>query len=756
MTPPPTPTAPAGPRLLLRRLREVLAGVGDPQQRLDNVVRAIAANMVAEVCSVYMLRAGVLELYATEGLRPESVHRTTLRIGEGLVGLIAQHMRPLALSDAKSHPNFAYRSETGEEIYHSLMGVPIIRGGRVNGVLVVQNRTRRHYADDEIEAMQTIAMVLGEMATGPLPGQGGGGESAGQRLPLRLSGTVLNDGMARGVAVLHEPRVVVERHVADDPQSERRRLDEALEALRAQIDRMLDHPGLGSGSEPRDILETYRMFASDRGWVGRLHQGIAAGLTAEAAVERVQVEARARMSEASDAYLRERLHDLEDLANRLLRHLVGSADTAAAGGLPADTVLVARNMGPAELLEYDRSRLRAVVLEEGSATAHVAIVARALGIPMLGRVEGAIEQIDPGDTLVVDGGNLQVFVRPGADMLRAYGERVAVLQARQAAYAALKDAPAVTRDGTRVSLALNAGLLLDLPNLEATGAEGIGLYRTELQFMVRTGMPSIEAQTEYYRRVLEQVGDRPVIFRTLDIGGDKVLPYLAMHDEDNPAMGWRAIRFSLDRPVLLRMQLRALLRASAGRPLRVMFPMVAEVAEFLAARRYFEREAARLGRLGQAGPAKTEVGTMLEVPSLVFQLPALLPLVDFVSIGSNDLMQFLFASDRNNPRLAERYDILSPLMLSLLRDVIRQCDAAGVPVGLCGEAAGRPVEALALLALGLRRLSMPAMAVGPVKAMIRSLELPPLVEALAARLASPEHSLRAWLNEYAGQRAIPL
>ena len=755
MSAPSAPPAPAGPRLLLRRLREVLIGAGDAQQRLDRVVKAIAANMVAEVCSVYMLRNGVLELYATEGLRAESVHRTTLRIGEGLVGLIAQQMRPLALSDAQSHPNFAYRPETGEEIYHSLMGVPIVRGGRVIGVLVVQNRTRRQYADDEIEAMQTIAMVLGEMTTGPLPGQVGG-ETAGQRLSTRLAGIALNDGMARGVAVLHEPRVVVERHVADDPQAERRRLDEALSGLRAQIDQMLDHPGLGGGGEPRDILETYRMFASDRGWVGRLHQGIATGLTAEAAVERVQVEARTRMAEASDPYLRERLHDLEDLANRLLRHLVGSADTAAAGRLPNEAVLLARNMGPAELLEYDRGRLRAVVLEEGSTTAHVAIVARALGIPMLGRVKGALEQIDPGDTLVVDGTNQQVFVRPGSDVLRAYGERVAVLQARQAAYSALRDVPAVTRDGTRVSLALNAGLLLDLPGLEATGAEGIGLYRTELQFMVRSGMPSIAAQTEYYRQVLEQVGEWPVTFRTLDIGGDKLLPYLAMQEEDNPAMGWRAIRFSLDRPVLLRMQLRALLRASAGRQLRVMFPMVAEPGEFVAAKRYLEREATRLRRLGEAGPSGIEVGSMLEVPSLALHLPALLPLVDFISIGSNDLLQFLFASDRGNPRLADRYDLLSPAMLGLLRDIIRQCDASGVPVALCGEAAGRPIEPLALLALGLRRLSMPAMAVGPVKAMIRSTDLPPLAAALAPRLASAERSLRDWLRDYTERQGIPL
>ncbi|MDP6812521.1 MAG: phosphoenolpyruvate-utilizing N-terminal domain-containing protein, partial [Alphaproteobacteria bacterium] len=622
-----------GPRMLLRRLREVMAGPGSPQERMNQLVHAIAANMVAEVCSVYLLRGGVLELYATEGLAATAVHKTTLKFGEGLVGLIAQSARPLAISEARSHPNFAFRPETGEEIYHGLMGVPVVRGGRVVGVLVVQNRTNREYSEDEIEAMQTIAMVLAEMVGGDLQSEAPGvGQFGSEALPQRLSGLMLNEGLARGVAVLHEPRIVVEQHVADDIDVETGRLDRALADLRLQVDSMLQAAIAEPAGESRDILETYRMFAHDRGWMARLHEAVQSGLTAEAAVERVQVDNRARMSEIGDAYLRERLHDLEDLSNRLMRHLTQHGNNGQDDNLPARAVVVAHNMGPAELLDYDVERVKALVLEEGSPTSHVAIVARALQIPVIGRIERLLDTVESGDDLVVDGDNGQLFVRPGEDALGAFEANLELRQARAAQYAAMRDEPAITRDGCIIRLNMNAGLLADLPHLEETGAAGIGLYRTELHFMVRATLPTVATQTEFYSRVIEHVGDRPVVFRTLDVGGDKMLPYLTRHDDEvNPAMGWRAIRLSLDRPVLLRMQIRALLKAAAGRTLNVMFPMIAEVSEFKAARALLDREVARQRRMGEPEPVEIRVGTMLEVPSLAWQLGALLPLVDFVS-----------------------------------------------------------------------------------------------------------------------------
>ena len=748
---------PSGPRILLRRLREVMGGEGAAQARMDQLVTTIAANMVAEVCSIYLLRDGVLELFATEGLNRDAVHQTTLRIGEGLVGQIAQLAKPMALSEARSHPNFAARPETGEEDYHSLMGVPVLRGGRVVGVLVLQNRSNRDYSNDEVEAMQTIAMVLAEMVGGALqeeaPGVGAIGTDG---LPRRLAGLSLNEGLARGVAVLHAPRIVVERHVADDIDLETARLTTALTELRDQVDGMLQAAVAEPGGESRDILETYRMFAHDKGWMGRMHDAIQGGFTAEAAVERVQVENRARMSEISDAYLRERLHDLEDLSNRLMRHLTQGGQMPD-DDLPEEAVVVAWNMGPAELLDYDVDRIKALVLEEGSPTSHVAIVARALQIPVVGRLENLLDAVESGDDLVVDGDNGQLFVRPAADALEAFSANLEMRQAKAAQYAALRDQPAVSKDGTRIQLNLNAGLLADLPHLAGTGADGIGLYRTELHFMVRATLPTVSMQTEFYSRVLDQAGDRPVVFRTLDVGGDKILPYLARHDdEQNPAMGWRAIRLSLDRPVLLRMQIRALLKAAAGRPLAIMFPMIAEVSEFKDARALLDREVERQQRMGEPTSSSLQVGTMLEVPSLAWQLPALLPLVDFVSIGSNDLMQFLFASDRGNPRLANRYDELSPSALSLVRDIVQRCDAANVPVSLCGEAAGRPVDAMALIGLGLRSISMGAASIGAVKMMVRSLDLPLLQTFMEGFYDSPEHSFRNALIKFADDHNVAI
>jgi phosphotransferase system enzyme I (PtsP) len=754
----PAQAGPSGPRILLRRLREVMAGSGAAQERMDQLVTVIAANMVAEVCSIYLLRNGQLELFATEGLNRSAVHQTTLRIGEGLVGQIAQAARPLALSEARSHPNFAARPETGEEDYHSLMGVPILRGGRVVGVLVLQNRTNRDYSNDEMEAMQTIAMVLAEMVGGALQDEAPGvGIFGANDLPRRLAGMSLNEGLARGVAVLHEPRIVVEQHVADDIDVEAVRLNTALRELRIQVDGMLQAAIAEPSGESRDILETYRMFAHDKGWMARLHEAIRTGLTAEAAVERVQVENRARMSEISDAYLRERLHDLEDLSNRLMRHLTLGAGNLTDRDLPEEAVVVAWNMGPAELLDYDVNRIKALVLEEGSPTSHVAIVARALQIPVIGRLDQLLDAVESGDDLAVDGDNGQLFVRPGAEALEAFSANVDMRQAKAAQYAALRDLPAVTKDGTRIHLNLNAGLLADMPHLEGTGADGIGLYRTELHFMVRATLPTVSMQSEFYGRVLEMAGDAPVVFRTLDVGGDKMLPYLTRYDdEQNPAMGWRAIRLSLDRPVLLRMQIRALLKAASGRPLSVMFPMIAEVSEFVAARALLDREIDRQNRMGEVGPTSVRVGTMLEVPSLAFQLGALLPLVDFVSIGSNDLMQFLFASDRGNPRLANRYDEMSPSALSLVRDIVQRCNSLGVPVSLCGEAAGRPVDAMALIGLGLRSISMGAASIGAVKMMVRSLDLPALQDFMEGFYESPEHSLRKVLTQFAEDHDVAI
>jgi phosphotransferase system, enzyme I, PtsP len=713
-----------GPRVLLRRLREVMAEPVSAQERLDKIVVLIAANMVAEVCSVYVLRVdGTLELYATEGLNRDAVHQTVLRADEGLVGLVAREAKSVNLSEAHEHPSFSYRPETGEEIYHSFLGVPILRAGNILGVLVVQNRAQRTYSEEEEEALQTTAMVLAEMiASGELSALAKPGLEPAARRPLHVVGALLNDGIALGHVVLHEPRVVVTNFIADDVPKELKRLEAAVDSLRADLDVLMERGEVAGGGEHRDVLEAYRMFAYDRGWLHRLTEAVRSGLTAEAAVEQVQSGTRARMQRMTDPYLRERFHDLDDLANRLMRQLTGKDHAPARHELPENAVLVARSMGPAALLDYDRQRLRGLILEEGGPTSHVAVVARAIGIAAVGQIANATGLVDPGDAIIVDGSTGDVHIRPPADVQSAYGERVRLRARRQAQYFALRDKPSITKDGERIDLMLNAGLSVDLPHLVDTGAAGIGLFRTELQFMIAAAFPRMNEQFLLYRAVLDAAGERPVTFRTLDIGGDKVLPYMRHVEEENPALGWRAIRLGLDRPGLLRSQMRALLKAAAGRNLKVMFPMVATVDEFDRAKALVERELTHLRRHDYALPERVEVGTMVEVPALLFQLDELLTRVDFLSVGSNDLVQFLYAADRGNALVAERFDPISPPVLRALKDIADKAQAHGKPVTLCGELASKPIGALVLIALGYRSLSLSASAVGPVKAMILDLD----------------------------------
>jgi phosphotransferase system enzyme I (PtsP) len=746
-----------GPRRLLRRIRNVMAGEVTAQAKLNRIVRVIAASRAAEVCSVYILRAGeVLELFATKGLKREAVHQTRLRVGEGLVGEIAARAQPLALSDAQAHPNFVYRPETGEDIFRSLMGVPILHSGRVAGVLVVQNKTECDYSEEEIEAMQITAMVLAELvAGGELVNPHERAPSEGNALlPIRLDGVSLHGGMAMGTAVIHRPDIAIRQVVAEDPEVELQRLNEAVQAVHQELDRIFGHGELAAAGEHRDVLEAYRMFAADSGWIGRIGDAIRSGLTAEAGVQQVRENTRLRMSQITDPYLRERLDDLEDLSLRLLQQLTNGGQGAEDRDLPDDVVLVARGIGLAELLDYDPGRLKALVMEGGSTTAHVSIVARALDIPVIGQIKDLSTKVDPGDTIIVDAENRQVFVRPVEDVQQGFAETLRLRAVRREAFAQLRDQPAVTLDGTEVSLNINAGLELDVPQVHSTGADGIGLFRTEIPFMVRAAYPDVEAQTALYRAILDQAEGKPVVFRTLDIGGDKELPYFESEAGENPALGWRAIRIALDRPAMLRQQMRALVRAAEGRPLKVMFPMIAEVAEFDQARRVLDMELTRETSAGRLLPEKLSVGAMVEVPSLLWQLPALAERVDFLSVGSNDLIQFLFATDRGSPRMAERFDPLSALALNVLRDVVKAAGKAKVPLSLCGDIAGRPLEAMALIGLGYRSISMTAPSMGPVKSMVRSLRLRPLQEYMKTILGSSDHSLRDKLLAFARDHDI--
>lgn len=756
MQEPPIPRTTTDPRRLLKRMRELMAVQENAQERLDHLTDLIADEAGWDVCSIYLRRASnALELCATHGLKNEAVHQVRLKQDEGLVGLVARQARPFSVEDAQAHPSFSYKPETGEEPFKAFVGVPILRGGRLVGVLTAQSTDQRLVEEDEIETLQTVAMVLAEIvSSGEIMDTGELGElDVRPSRPERLQGGAYSSGLATGVVVKFEPHVSSARLIADDSASEAERLTHAILGLRASIDDMFESGRIPFGGPSRDVLQAYRMFAHDRGWLNRLHEAVRRGLTAEAAVERVRNENRARLMKAQDPIFRERLHDLEDLANRLLRHLDGSASTLA--NLPNNAILLARNIGPAELLDFDRDKLKGIALEEGAASSHAAIVAKALGIPLVGQVEGALDRAEDGDDVILDGEFGLLHIRPTAEVIETYEERLDALSRRRAAYASLADKPSVTADGRRISLNLNAGLLIELTQMDDTGADGVGLFRTEFQFMVAETLPRLDEQATVYGSVLDAAGDRPVIFRTLDLGGDKVAPFAPSTKEPNPALGWRAIRMGLDRPGLLRYQLRALIRAAAGRSLKLMFPMISAPWELRAARDMFERELLFAKHRDLPMPAAVEVGLMLETPGMVFALEHYIDSVDFIAVGANDLMQYFFAADRQNPRVSERYDVLSPPALGLFKQIQTICTKHEVPLSVCGEIASRPLEAAVLIALGYNRLSMAGGSIGPIKTMLGQLDAEKLGTWLAPRLDSPVDSLRSQLVSAGTEIGLP-
>lgn len=753
------PVAPQNERsvnALFRAMHTATASESNAQARLDTLTRVIAAHIVADVCSIYIRRPGdYFELYASEGLKPEAVHVTRLHMSEGLVGHVARRQEPLVTAEAPLHPDFAYRPETGEEKLHAFLGVPLIRSARVLGVLVLQNKVPRIYTDEEIGAALAVAGLLAEIAaSGELLGKEETATvSEVLRLPDRLSGTPVVSGVAYGRAALHDAPLAHHKSFATDKAAELERLEDGLQSVRKSVDDLLADERLSGVS--REVLEAYRLFAYDRGWKERLRTHVFAGLTAEAAVERVKAENRARLSQARDPYLRERLHDLDDLSHRLLRHLSGEAETRPRA-LAEPSIIVAHSMGPADLLEYDRSFVKGLVLVEASEVSHAAIVARALEIPMVSGADGALDRIFDGDQVVVDGDAGEVHIRPTDEVLEAYRVKRELLSNRQAQFAAEKRLPSVTREGIEIELFMNAGLALDMPHLETTGAKGVGLFRTELQFLIGAQLPRYGAQAQLYANILKDAGDRPVVFRTADLGGDKAAAYMRGAAEGNPAMGWRGLRLAVDRPGILRPQLRALLTAAAGRQLNLMFPMVTLVSEIEAARALLEREIALLERRGKQLPASIRVGAMVETPAAAWRVQEIASRVDFISVGGNDLAQFYFAADRESPAMQRRYDTIDAGFLSFLETVVRSVARAAKPLTYCGEQAADPLMAAALIGVGVRRFSLPATSIGWFRRLVRGLDAGEFSAWLLAEIAAGRRDLRAAVRVRLEQLGAPL
>jgi len=751
------------PSGFLQAVRAAMAGTESVQERLDNFVDAIVGSMQVDLASIYLeLPGGEMELSATRGLKKSAVHKTLMERNEGLVGYVAHTARPLNLANASAHPLFSHRPETGEEKYNSFLGVPILRGGRTLGVLVVQNEKARTLDEEEVEDFLTVAMVLAEIIIDDERAGGSAAAIKGIALnpvkPETIRGKAFSDGLVAGMAHLHVPPVAPADLLSDDTAAEELRLEEAVAGLRISVDAMVRGEAADLSRASREIYETYRMFAYDQKWVQRLREAVHSGLTSEAAVERVRNEHRARLMKAHDPYLRARLHDLEDLANRLLRVLSGETLGPGNKQVADNTVIFARDLGPAELLDYDYDKIAGIVLEEGAMSSHTTIICHAIGVPLIGRAEGILDHIENGDPVLLDGETGEVHIRPIESHLARFNLRMNIRGEMAKAYDANRGRPAVTRDGRHISMHLNAGLVMDLPQLDRSGAEGIGLFRTEFQFMITRHMPRLDEQTALYKKALETVGKRPVTFRTLDLGGDKILPYMDPVLEENPAIGWRAIRIALDRPGLLRYQLRALIAAAAGNHLRVMFPMVTTVDEFIECRALFSKEMKRATQLGQNLPHRVEVGVMMETPSLAWSVRAICDHVDFVSVGANDLMQFFFAADRDNVRVADRYDPLHPASLSILRFIADGCHGENVPVSICGEIAGRPLEAICLVALGFDTLSMPVIGIGPVKSALLALDagkLRTLIEPLI-HTDSQVSTIRGHVREFCMREGIPV
>jgi phosphotransferase system enzyme I (PtsP) len=746
------PTVSTTPLTLLRHIREVMGGSASAQARLDRVVELIAGGFDSQVCSVYLRRAGdVLELFASWGLNQQSVHLTRLNVGQGLVGHIAYTAEVVNLARAESHPKFVYRPETGEEIYSAFAGVPILQGGKVIGVLVVQRTRDQDYSADEMEVLQTVAMVLSELAvSGQLVSPQ---ESVIAKEGLhaqQLAGVPLSPGVAKAPAVLHEPQLVITQMVASDPQLEQQRFEDAIRTLQESFDHYIQNSGLSAEDEKVQIIETYLLFTQDRGWKSKVSDAIHSGLTAEAAVRRVQEELQVKMSQLASPYIKERIADLENLSDRLVQVLLGVQSAPRPDSLPESFILVARTIGPAELLDYDHTRLKGLILEEGSTTSHTALIARAMDIPALAKAQRATHIIRAGDMVILDAEGGNVYVRPGEEVEQSMDAYIRQFSDREQAYAALSQLPAETSDGVRISLNVNAGLFVDPKKLLQEGVDGIGLYRTELPYMTADDFPSVAAQTALYREIYEQLPQKRIIFRSFDIGGDKKVPYLQGVEEENPAMGWRATRIGLERPNILSEQFEALIAAAAGGSLHVMFPFIAQINEFDAMKKLLDSALSQ----AQVKPSEVKIGVMIEIPSILWQLDDLLPKLDFISIGSNDLMQFLFAWDRGTPHLANRYDTLSPVMLRAMAHIVGKARQYQVEVGFCGDMARRPLEALALMAVGVRSFSVPASALGPLKAMIRSTVLRPVAEVVPYLVETCDTTIRHQLAAYARDHGI--
>ncbi|HDZ08809.1 phosphoenolpyruvate--protein phosphotransferase [Pseudohongiella sp.] len=716
---------------MLDRLRDIVQAVNsarDLQSALDVIVSSVREAMATQVCSVYLLDSdiGSHVLMASEGLRKESVGHVSLQLDEGLVGLVARNAEPVNLEDAQSHPNYHYLSETGEEAFSSFLGVPIIHHRKVLGVLVVQHREKRSFdAGEEAFLITLSAQLAGVIAAAEATGAIQGVSPSGQRrADSSFSGISGASGVAIGHAVVvfpHADLSIIPSRQIDDIDAELSAFAIALSAVRDDIRALSASVGQQLRPEERELFDVYLRMLDDDALGREVNDLIRQGNWAQGSLADVATDHVKSFEQMKDPYLRERAADIKDLCSRVLAYLQETENTKQRE-YPENTILVGEELTPSMLMEVPRDKLVGMISVKGSGNSHVAILARTMGIPtVMGAVDLPYRKLD-GRPLIVDGYNGTVLTSPSEATLARYGEVLKEEEQFVRGLEALIDLPCITPDHHRVSLWVNTGLMTDVVRSLDHGAEGIGLFRTEVPFLLSERFPSEQEQADIYREQLQAFAPKPVTMRTLDIGGDKSLPYFPI-EEANPFLGWRGIRVTLDHPEIFIAQTRAMIRASEGLDnLQIMLPMVSNLQEVTSATQIIKRALRELQEEG-LDVKMPPIGVMIELPAAVYLTRALCQIVDFVSVGSNDLTQYLLAVDRNNPRVADLYSAFHPAVLNALQHVVTAAHAENRPVSICGEMAGDPGAAILLMAMGFDTLSMNASTLLKVKAVIRAITL---------------------------------
>lgn len=682
-----------------------------------------------------------LELFSHDGLKLTD-EITSIRFGDGLVGEIALKEQVLSVTDSNA-------------LLASIIGAPLLQWDKVIGVFLLGYEKPHVFEDAETDALKTIAMFLATVFSTEEIAQYKRklAKLRGLNVKDRLKGTALNKGYGVGAALVHRRRRAIQDIFAKNVHEELELLNTARSQMIASLDESFNQNTPDAG-EHIAILETYKMLAEDKGWYKKIAAHINTGLSAEAAVEKTYDEMRERLSGSSDIYLKERLNDLRDVSDRLRSFLSG--ENVKAEQNLKDFVLVAQSMGPADLMDYDYKKIRALILEDGTATMHVSLVAKALNIPVVANVKGLYKDVKEGELLAVDGVEGFVYVNPPEDIKKSFAERQRKMAGWRNELKEMSSKEAKTRDGKKISLNLNMGLDFDLEYLKLSNCDGIGLYRTEIEFMSAPQLLSTAEQVRIYQKILNQAKDKRVVFRSLDVGSDKLLPYWGDFKEQNPAIGWRSIRITLDRRALLRSQIKAFLKAAAGRTLDVMFPMISSYNEFMEAKNTLLIEYEKQAQNGEKLPSKINVGLMIEVPSVIFELDEILKEADFISVGTNDLAQFIFASDRTNPRLNNRYDVLSAPFLKVMQNIALKAKEYHTLCSVCGEMASVPIETMALIGLGYRSFSCSGSAFASIKKTIRSINANEVADYVQTLLRSNKKTLRPQLHAYALDHGIAI